>query len=492
MRMQHLKVHAQQITSRQRTHSGASPSLAGGTPESLAATAASPGLAQRASLFLASSPLAALHQCPSRASAPSLTDVLSPPAATPPSSAFSPGALNYNPNQLQQAVEARKMYRAQLLLSQQTQLEQAKRNSTALPRSTSASAVAAAAAVASVPTPSATPQAHEGEGSMPPPTRTMSLNSTPVVKELALGPSPDAGGAACGAEVRSSSATAKRRRESLGASVSEARETKKVRLASASSGPSPRSPDALPPRQRATQGDGDDDHRGEARSGTLGPENVTEASDDLVLVHDFAILPSSPKSSAPLVAVDDFVVVAEAGNAPEAASAGGFDAKELLFDPSAQPLDDLAGQFSLEQVRPLPLLTPRSRPSVTALTRSSCSSTPSSPRPSTRPALPSPSTASRSSTPPRSTTTTSWSHSPMKARRRTTRRRASTSPSEPTWPSCARALSSFLIFPSFALPLFSPSSFALSNPSRLPTCRLSFSSAPFHCRILLRQYPDLP
>ncbi|GAA5855780.1 hypothetical protein JCM9279_003318 [Rhodotorula babjevae] len=294
VRMQQLRAQAQQITIRQRTLSGTTPSLAGGTPESLAATAASPGLAQ----------------------------------STPPSSSFSPGALNYNPNQLQQAVEARKMYRAQLLLSQQTQLEQAKRSATALPRSMSASAGATAAAVASVPTPSATPQAHEGEGSMPPPTRTLSLNSTPAAKELALGPSPGAAGTTPTADARPSSATAKRRRESLGASVSEARETKK----------------------RAPQADDGNDARIEPRPGTLGPESVAEVSDDLVLVHDFALQPSSPKPTAPVVASDDFVVVVEAGAAPEDASVDTFDAKELVFDPSAQPLDDLAGQFSLEQL----------------------------------------------------------------------------------------------------------------------------------------------
>ncbi|GAA5916224.1 hypothetical protein JCM8208_003912 [Rhodotorula glutinis] len=295
LRMASARVHAQQITSRQRTQSGASPSLAGGTPESLSATAASPGLAQ----------------------------------PTPPASAFSPGALIYNPNQLQQTVEARKMYRAQLLLSQQTQLEQAKRNSAALPRSTSASAVAAAAAVASVPTPSATPHAHEGEGegSMPPPTRTLSLNSTPVVKELALGPSPGAAAAAPSAGASPATATAKRRRESLGASVSEAREAKK----------------------RATQADSGDDAQVEARDGALGPESVAEANDDLVLVHDFAVLPSATKDSAPIVSADNFIAV-DSNDVLDGAGTGGFDVKELLFDPSTRPVDDLAGQFSLEQL----------------------------------------------------------------------------------------------------------------------------------------------
>ncbi|GAA5929200.1 hypothetical protein JCM3775_006763 [Rhodotorula graminis] len=297
MRMAQARVHAQQITSRQRTQSGASPSVAGGTPESLAAAAASPGLAQ----------------------------------PTPPSSAFSPGALNYNPNQLQQTIEARKTYRAQLLLSQQTQLEQAKRSATALPRSTSASAVAAAAAAAaSVPTPSATPQAHEGEGSMPPPTRTLSLNSTPVVKELALGPSPSRAGAAGAppdADAPPVSATAKRRRESLEVSVSEARETKK----------------------RSTKVDGGGDARAATRSDALEPESAVEARADLVLVHDFAMLPSSSKEAAPVVSADELVIV-DSSAALDVGSAAGFDAKELLFDPSTRPVDDLAGQFSLEQL----------------------------------------------------------------------------------------------------------------------------------------------
>lgn len=246
------------------------------------------------------------------------------------------------------------MYRAQLLLSQQTQLEQAKRNSTALPRSTSASAVAAAAAVASVPTPSATPQAHEGEGegSMPPPTRTLSLNSTPVVKELALGPSPGAAAAAPSAGASPATAMAKRRRESLGASVSEARESKKVRSLLSSPFSSSSSPDMSPPPQRATQADDVDDGQVEARNGALGSESAVEANDDLVLVHDFAVLPSATKESAPVVSADDFIAV-DSTDALHGANAAGFDAKELLFDPSTRPVDDLAGQFSLEQVRPL-------------------------------------------------------------------------------------------------------------------------------------------
>lgn len=197
---------------------------------------------------------------------------------------------------------------------------------------------------------------------MPPPARTLSLNNTPHTKELALGPSPGVGGATPageGGDAPSSSGAGKRRRESLGASVSEARETKKVRRARLAPPPLVTPTLTLPlDSQRATRTD-DAPGSNEARS-TTPAQGVTpkatalpDVKEDIVTAHDFALMPtaaSSKPTDAP-VSTDDFVVVVESAEEVDSMGVGAFDVKALGLDPSLQPDDESTGQFSLEQVR---------------------------------------------------------------------------------------------------------------------------------------------
>lgn len=151
------------------------------------------------------------------------------PAAASPIQSFSPNALNYNPDRLQQTTEAYNRYRASLVASQQTQLEMAKRQ---VSKDNGRRSSAAAA-----------------EGSMPPPTTTQrtstSLDNTPRNKELPLPPTPSASGASAEASAADKTAetaaspadapaanttASKRRRVSMANSISETRESKKVRF----------------------------------------------------------------------------------------------------------------------------------------------------------------------------------------------------------------------------------------------------------------------
>ncbi|BGP05567.1 hypothetical protein OF846_000693 [Rhodotorula toruloides] len=150
--------------------------------------------------------------------------------ATSPVQSFSPNALNYNPDRLQQTTEAYNRYRASLVASQQTQLEMAKRQLSkdkdkGRPRRASSAAA---------------------EGSMPPPPTTQrtstSLDNTPRNKDLPLPPTPSASGASAEAAVADKAgenaaspagtasanvAASKRRRSSMANSISETRESKK-------------------------------------------------------------------------------------------------------------------------------------------------------------------------------------------------------------------------------------------------------------------------
>ncbi|GAA6006289.1 hypothetical protein JCM10207_000591 [Rhodosporidiobolus poonsookiae] len=156
-------------------------------------------------------------------------------AATPP---FQQNALNYSPSQLQQAVEARNQYRAQLLAAQERQLASAVQHS--------ASKGKGPAATTPQPIPDGmqyvlTPEGNRSglsgsspaEGSMPPPAgagrRGASAGLTPQNGTVPLPPTPTASGDVGVSPAASAPAvgTGKRRRASLSLSLSEKRETKK-------------------------------------------------------------------------------------------------------------------------------------------------------------------------------------------------------------------------------------------------------------------------
>ncbi|GAA6049418.1 hypothetical protein JCM3770_007331 [Rhodotorula araucariae] len=307
-RLAQARIHAQQITHRQRSRTG---SDAGATPEGAGAGMSPRGVG-------GASPYK--------------------PGATPPVSASSPSALNYRPDQLQQAAEARNAYRARLVASQQSQLEQAKR---------AVSSRRASASAAPTPTPALAGE----EGSMPPPPAgkrgTLSMNNTPQGRELALGPSPGATGGAEQAHSPAGTGPAaaeghaltpdgtgapsggKRRRDSLVGSVSETRETKKRATRSANRPPS-------------------------AEGATPAPSGLPDVSEGVAGVseRDFAATPAdssatptAPPPPAALPTEKDYSVSDDGGLDPRFAGAMEFDSQGMAFEP---PGPD--GLLSLEQL----------------------------------------------------------------------------------------------------------------------------------------------